>query len=98
MNLSLTSREAVILSIVQHKPRGATQIRQEYEKQTGDKMPQGSLYTTLKRMLDKNIIKSTQSGKFRIYHVTPRGGRLLNAFLSHSDRIISSCRVRPKAV
>lgn len=98
MNLILTSREAVILSIVQNKSCRATQIHEEYERQTGDKMPQGSLYTTLKRMSDKNIIKFTQKQRYRVYNVTARGGHLLTAFLSQSDRIISSCRIRPKAV
>lgn len=88
---NLTSREAVILTIVQNKPCYGMQIRQEYENQTGTKMPLGSLYTTLNRMVDKNLVKSRQKGRFIFYDITSHGSKLLHSFFS-------SCGISPKAV
>lgn len=88
----MTSREAVILSVVRDRSCYGVQIRQKYERQTGELIPSGSLYTTLKRMLDKKLLKSEkQRGKFKYYSVTAHGNRLLDSF-------ILSCGMRSKTV
>lgn len=63
-------REAVILAILARGEKYARQIREQYNKRTGQNMPLGSLYTTLDRMADKGLIASR--------HARPPGKRTAN--------------------
>ncbi len=51
-------REAVILGILINGEKYGREIRNEYERRTGEGMPLGSLYTTLHRMEKKGFVES----------------------------------------
>ena len=51
-------REAAILHILTSGEKYGLEIRQEYERATAERMPLGSLYTTLDRMVAKRFIRS----------------------------------------
>jgi len=53
-----SQRQAVILSILINGEKYGREIRNEYERRTGRKMPLGSLYTTLNRMESYGFVKS----------------------------------------
>lgn len=53
-----TQREARILAIIVNGEKYGREIRQQYEKDTGHKMPLGSLYTTLDRMEQIGFVAS----------------------------------------
>lgn len=89
--MTITSREAVILSIVKEQPSYGIEIREKYAKRTGRVMPLGSLYTTLNRMKDKKLIHPQAKAKLKIYKTTATGRKKLNSFLS-------SCNFPDKAV
>ena len=57
-----TSREAVMLDILMNGERPGRDIRNEYEERTGQKMPLGSLYTTLTRMETAGFVTSRTGG------------------------------------
>jgi DNA-binding PadR family transcriptional regulator len=57
-----TSREAVMLDILMSGERPGRDIRNEYEERTLQKMPLGSLYTTLSRMEAAGFVTSRTGG------------------------------------
>lgn len=83
-----SQRQAVILSILVNGEKYGREIRNDYEKRTGRKMPFGSLYTTLTRMETYGFIKSRlgestheRGGNRRKYfEITANGQQALYAF------------------
>ena len=87
-NPTANDREAVILMLLSPGEKYGRAIRDAYEKETGKKMPTGSLYVTLDRMekkgfLDSRVGESTheRGGNRRTYYeVTGHGARALQAY------------------
>lgn len=83
-----SQRHAAILAILINGKKYGREIRNEYEKRTGQKLPLGSLYTTLMRMETYGFVSSwlgesthERGGNRRKYfEVTAAGQRALNAF------------------
>jgi DNA-binding PadR family transcriptional regulator len=81
------NREAVILSVLINGERYGREIRDEYEKCSGDPMPLGSLYTTLDRMEQKGYVASRLSDRSyrrggnrrRYFRITADGSSALDA-------------------
>ena len=53
-----TSREAIIMGVLIHGEKYGREIREEYGRRAGKKMPLGSLYVTLDRMDQQGFLKS----------------------------------------
>lgn len=81
-------REAIILSILVGPEKYGREIRNDFEKRTGQEMPLGSLYTTLDRMEEKGFVSSWMGeseserggNRRKWYKLTAPGLRSLNAF------------------
>ncbi len=83
-----TNREAVMLDILINGERPGRDIRNEYEARTGNKMPLGSLYTTLTRMEASGFVTSRMGGTTperrgyprKFFSITGTGERVLSAY------------------
>lgn len=83
-----TNREAVILDILINGERPGRDVRNEYEERTGQKMPLGSLYTTLMRMEAVGFVTSRTGGTTperrgyprKFFSITGMGERALSAY------------------
>lgn len=64
-----TTREAVLLQLLINGEKYGRELRDAYERETGKRMPLGSLYVTLDRMEDKGFLKSRMGDS-----VAARGG------------------------
>lgn len=79
-------REATMLAILVRREEYGREIRNQYEKRTGQVMPLGSLYTTLDRMEEKGFVKSREADASegrggnhrRYYKLTGSGLEALN--------------------
>lgn len=82
------SREATVLSLLMADEKYGLQIRDEYEAQSGQRFPLGSLYTTLDRMEDKGFIQSRvgesnpnrRGNRRKYYRITASGMSAVAAF------------------
>lgn len=82
------NREAVILSILVGRERYGREIRDEYEEAVREKLPLGSLYTTLERMDQKGFVRSRPGessherggNRRRYFRITAPGQRALAAY------------------
>ena len=80
--------EATIMSLLINGEKYGLELREEFQKRAGKKMPYGSLYTTLHRMEDKGFLRSRigdsskeRGGNRRKYfELTALGSRTLNTF------------------
>lgn len=88
-----SDREAVILQILTTggiEGRYGLEIRERYEAETKRKMPLGSLYTTLNRMVDKGYLSSEYGestherggNRRRYFRIEGPGARALEAYRS----------------
>ncbi len=84
-------RELHVMSVLLNGERFGRQINLEYEKATKERMPIGSLYTTLERMQEKGYIRSRDGepnpeyggNKRRYFSLTAKGrGAYESAVLS----------------
>lgn len=83
-----TRREAMILQVLIPQDQYGLEIRSEVAKHEGKRMPLGSLYTTLDRMVDKGVLRSRfaesshlRGGNRRKYFaITAKGRRALDAY------------------
>ena len=81
-------REAIILQILISQDQYGLEIRNEVAKHEGKRMPLGSLYTTLDRMVDKGVLRSRlaesshqRGGNRRKYFtITAKGHRALESY------------------
>lgn len=81
-------REAIILQVLIPQDRYGLEVRSEVAKHEGKRMPLGSLYTTLDRMVDKGMLRSRfgesshrRGGNRRKYFaITAKGHRALDAY------------------
>ena len=76
------AREAVILALLKNGEKFSAELRVKYEKRARERMPIGSIYTTLERMVTKGFIESrtdtpspTCGGNRRRYFRLTRQGR-----------------------
>ena len=83
-----TNREAGLLACLVSGEKFGQDIRRQFEQNTGHKLPVGSLYTTLDRMVDKGFLGS-RYGKpapergglpRKYYRILAAGHRALNAY------------------
>ena len=80
-------RELHIMSILLNGEKFGRQINLDYEKIASKRMPIGSLYTTLDRMMDKGFIKSREGeqnpeyggNRRRYFCLTAKGRRVFDA-------------------
>ena len=87
--------EAAILAILLNGERYGLEIREQYHKRTGHRMPYGSLYTTLHRIEDKGFIRARygasthrRGGNRRKYFsLTAKGSSALDALERWMARI-----------
>ncbi len=85
-----TTREAAILGILLNGERFGREIRDEYDKRTGDAMPVGSLHVTLVRMEEAGFIRSRDgepgsernSHRRRCFRLTAAGQRALDSVVA----------------
>jgi len=83
-------RECAILSILVNGEKYGREIRLEYEKNTKESLPIGSLYTTLDRMEEKGFVKSWEGNPLpgyagnrrRYYKLTANGRRALDSVMA----------------
>lgn len=96
-----SDREAMILAILIGRERYGREIRNEYETRTGNKLPLGSLYTTLLRMEEqKGYVKSRegesipgrQGNRRRYYLIKASGTRALRDWELFRDAVRGAAR------
>ncbi len=83
-----SQREAMILGLLVNGEKYGREIRDEYQRAAQQKMPLGSLYTTLDRMEQKGFIKSRLGdsnpvrggNRRRFFRITASGQRALDQF------------------
>lgn len=71
-----------LLSISESLPSDGIGIGESYENSTGDRIPDGTLYTTMRRMVQRRwLAKSAKTGdrRCRVYTVTNAGRAALSA-------------------
>jgi DNA-binding PadR family transcriptional regulator len=81
-------RELLIMAVLINGAKYGRELRDEYERRSGRKLPLGSLYTTLERMKEKGFISSREGGTreeragYRkvFFELTGFGARSYNAF------------------
>ena|SRR5688572_16913885 len=81
-----SQRDTILMAILLHGEAYGREIRNRYEQRTGQRMPLGSLYTTLDRMEDKGFVtfrlgesSSPRGGNRRKYYkITASGVAALN--------------------
>jgi DNA-binding PadR family transcriptional regulator len=81
-------REALILQVLVARDRYGLEIRNELARAEQKRMPLGSLYTSLERMIDKGLLRSrlgesahVRGGNRRRYFaITAKGRRALDAY------------------
>lgn len=79
--MSINTRVAIILSIVETREKYGREIRDKYEELAKAQMPYGSLYTTLDRMEKSGLIKGRDGepnpelggNRRRFYSITGKG-------------------------
>jgi DNA-binding PadR family transcriptional regulator len=82
------SREAVILSLLINGEKYGREIRDEYQRRTGEELPLGSLYTSLQRMNAKGFLKTRMGesaaerggNRRKYYKLSANGHQAANAF------------------
>lgn len=80
--------EVTILGILRGGEKFGREVREEFGRRAGKPMPSGSLYTTLRRMENKGLIRSRMSGptsnragnRRRFFKLTALGHRFLTNF------------------
>lgn len=83
-----SQREFLLLGCVLHGEKYGLEIRDEFEKRTGEPMPLGSLYVTLDRMEDKGFLKTREGepnperggNNRKYYKITATGTDAFNRF------------------
>ncbi len=92
------AREMVLLALLKNGEKFSGELRTKYEKLARERMPAGSIYTTLERMVQKGFIESragdpspTRGGNRRRYFRLTRQGRtalrrLEAALVTRSDK------------
>jgi DNA-binding PadR family transcriptional regulator len=94
MNL-INTREALLLATLSNGEKYGRAVRDEYESRARQKLPLGSLYTTLARMEEKGLIRSRseessagRGGNRRTYYrITAPGQKALAAYVERSGAI-----------
>ena len=80
--------EVTILGILRNGEKLSQDVREEFGRRAGKQMPSGSLYTTLRRMEDKNLIRSKMGrptsnragNRRKFFKLTAHGRRCLANF------------------
>ncbi len=83
-----TNREAGLLACLVSGEKFGQDIRRQFERQQGQKLPVGSLYTTLDRMVDKGFLRSRYGEPLpdrgglprKYYRILAAGHRALSAY------------------
>lgn len=82
----ISAREVVLLSILDEGPRDTDGLRLEYTQSTKRVFPLGSIYTTLNRMIGKNLVERTKHNRKNKYSITKHGREELTAFRQSCKR------------
>jgi PadR family transcriptional regulator PadR len=65
-------------------------VRREIERVVGRDVAIGAIYATLDRLEAKELLESERTGgrtPRRVFHITPRGARALDAFRAMRERL-----------
>lgn len=98
-NLKKGTSELLILYLLQNEDMYGYQIAQELKVRSGEQfvMPEGSLYPTLYRLIDKGVISDRMEivGKRlrKYYHLEPKGKDYLETITNEYDKISAGIRM-----
>ena len=92
---SITTREALLLAILNDGEKYGRAIRDECDSRAGHKVPLGSLYTTLARMEEKGFVRSRteessvgRGGNRRTYYrIMALGQKALAAYIDRTASV-----------
>lgn len=94
-----TFEEQVMLAVLRtHEEAYGMAVRREIERVIGRDVAIGAVYATLDRLEAKGLVESERTrGKAsrRVFAVTPRGARALDAFRSMRERLWQDVDLAP---
>lgn len=94
-----TFEEQVMLAVVRtNEDSYGMAVRREIERVTGRKVAIGAVYATLDRLEAKGLVESDRSADSpprRVFTLTPRGARALEACRTLRDRLWRGVDLRP---
>ncbi|HEX6199025.1 MAG TPA: helix-turn-helix transcriptional regulator [Thermoanaerobaculia bacterium] len=94
-----TFEEQVILAVLRTREEAyGMAVRREIERASGRDVAIGAVYATLDRLEAKGLVESERTaGKAprRVFRVTPRGARALDAFRALRERLWQGVDLRP---
>ena len=89
--------EVTIMGILRGGDKFGLEVWEEFGRRAGMQMPSGSLYTTLRRMEDKGLIRSRMGGptsnragnRRSYFKLTADGTRSLEYFVAWANELMS---------